>query len=172
MSSGDGIETGLVGREGAPEALHLLGSAPCFNDCFVQVPATALRLEFKRFEQEFFSQEPVRQVILSSIQYNSLLTGQIAACNRLHEVEERLARWLLMVADRIGQPRFHLTQEFLAEMIGSRRSTVTVTAGVLKRAGLISYHRGLIEIVDRESLEEAACESYPITRKLLDSLDS
>lgn len=172
MSTGDGVEVGLVGREGVPEALHLLGPSPGVTDCFVQVAATALRLDFKRFEQEFFGQEAVRRAMLSYIQYGALLTAQIAACNRLHEVEERLARWLLMVADRVGEPRFSLTQEFLAEMIGSRRTSVTLAAGVLKRSSLINYQRGEIEIIDRENLEDSACECYPITRKLLESLGS
>lgn len=172
MSTGDGVEVGLVGREGVPEALHLLGPAPGITDCFVQVAATALRLDFKRFEQEFFGQEAVRRAMLSYIQYGTLLTAQVAACNRLHGVEERLARWLLMVGDSIGEPRFCLTQEFLAGMIGSRRTSVTLAAGVLKRSSLINYQRGEIEIIDRENLEDSACECYPITRKLLESLDS
>ena len=170
MENGEGIEVGLVGREGSPEALCLLGPAPAVNDCFIQIAATALRIDYKRFEREFFPLDPVRRVMLQYVQYTTLLTGQIAACNRLHEVEERLSRWLLMVADRIGQPTFLLTQEFLAEMIGSRRSTVTLSAGVLKRSGLITYHRGDLKNLDRENLEDSACECYPISRKLLDSL--
>ncbi len=172
MSTGDGVEVGIVGREGVPEALSLLGPAPGVTDCFVQVAATALRLDFHRFEQEFFSQEPVRRAILSYIQYSSLLTAQIAACNRLHDVEERLARWLLMVADRVGDTKFYLTQEFLAEMIGSRRTSVTLSAGALKRSGLIKYQRGHVEIVDRESLEDSACECYSISRRLLVNLNT
>ncbi len=170
MSTGDGVEVGLVGREGVPEAFHLLGPAGGVTDCFVQVAATALRVDFNQFREEFFPLEPVRRLLLQYVQYGSSLTGQIAACNRLHEVEQRMARWLLMVADRIGEQRFSLTQEFLAEMIGSRRSTVTLTAGLLKRSGLITYQRGQIEIIDRAGLEASACECYPITRKLLGNL--
>lgn len=170
MSSGDSVEVNLFGREGVPEAIYLLGPAPVTSTCFIQVPATAHRIEFNRFQAEFFSQEPVLRVILEHIQYNGLLTAQIAACNRLHDVEERAARWLLMVADRLGEQKFLLTQEFLAEMIGSRRSTVTLTAGAFKRSGLIDYRRGELRILDREALEEVACECYPITRKLLQSV--
>ncbi len=170
MSNGDGIEVGLVGREGIPEAIYLLGPIAGVNECFIQVPATALRVDFRRFQEDLFCHESVRALIFQQIQYTNMLTGQIAACNRLHDVEERLARWLLMVADRVGSPHFPLTQEFLAEMIGSRRSTVTLTAGVLKRAGFIDYHRGEVEIIDRQGLEDAACECYAITQRLFSEL--
>ncbi len=153
MSNGEGVEVGLVGREGVPEAVHLLGPGLGVTECFVQVEATGLRMDFKRFFDEFFSQEAVRSVMLRYVQYHTLLTGQIAACNRLHEVEERLARWLLMVHDRTGTASFGLTQEFLAEMIGSRRSTVTLAAGLFKRSGIIEYRRGEITVLDRQALE-------------------
>lgn len=172
MANGDSIEVGLVGHEGAPELIGLLGPAHSVNDCFIQVEATGLRIDFKRFQKEFFSVESVRTVILQHIQYSSLITSQIAACNRLHEVEERLARWLLMVADRLGTNRFTLTQEFLAEMIGSRRSTVTVAAGIFKRAGFIDYRRGEMNIENREALENATCECYAVTLKLLRSIQA
>ena len=86
---------------------------------------------------------------------------QIAACNRLHEVNERLARWLLMSADRVGSNSVPLTQEFLAQMLGTRRSSVTVAAGMLQKAGLITHSRGDVQIIDRPNLE-AACECYAI----------
>jgi CRP-like cAMP-binding protein len=85
---------------------------------------------------------------------------QIAACNRLHEVNERLARWLLMTQDRVGSRDLPLTQEFLAQMLGTRRSSVTVSAGTLQEAGLITYTRGKVTILDRRSLERAACDCY------------
>ena len=85
---------------------------------------------------------------------------QIATCNRLHGVDERLARWLLMSADRIGSDTLPLTQDFLAQMLGSTRSTVTISAGTLQKAGLIAYTRGKVTILDRSSLEAAACDCY------------
>ena len=85
---------------------------------------------------------------------------QVAACNRVHEVEERLARWLLMSQDRLGGNRVPLTQEFLAHMLGTRRASVTVAAGILQKAGLIRYTRGEVNVVNREELEDAACECY------------
>ncbi len=172
MANGDSVEVGLNGREGVPESLHLLGSELGTSECFVQVQATALRMDFKRFAEEFFPLDAFRRPVLRNVQYQILMVGQIAACNRLHDVEERLARWLLMVADRYESARFPLTQEFLAEMIGSRRSTVTLTAGLLRRAGLIDYQRGEIDIIDRKTLEESACECYPITRRLLENYNA
>ena len=92
---------------------------------------------------------------------------QIAACNRLHDVEERLARWIVMSQDRILADTLPLTQEFLAQMLGTRRSSVTVAAGILQKAGLISYTRGNVTILNRQKLEEAACDCYEIVRRQL-----
>jgi hypothetical protein len=97
----------------------------------------------------------------------SLMLGQVAGCNRLHDLAGRLARWLLMIQDRTGNSLLKLTQEFLAEMIGSQRTTVSEVAGGLQDRGLIEYARGSIKIVDRIGLENASCECYPVTRKLL-----
>lgn len=90
---------------------------------------------------------------------------QLAACNRLHDVEERLARWLLMCADRIKSSELPLTQDFLAQMLGTRRSSVTVAAGILQKAGMISYNRGDVKIVERRKLEAAACECYGLMQQ-------
>ncbi len=104
------------------------------------------------------------------MQHDSLVLAQLSACNRLHEVEERMARWLLMVADRLDKPELPLTQEFLSEMLGTRRSTVTMTAGAMQRSGLIRYDRGRIRILDRKALEDTACECYPVVRNLFQNL--
>jgi CRP-like cAMP-binding protein len=101
-------------------------------------------------------------------QYSQVFTmeiGHVAACNRLHEVDERLARWLLMCADRIQSDELPLTQEFLGQMLGTRRSSVTVAAGILQKAGIISYNRGNVKIVDRRKLEAAACECYRLMQE-------
>lgn len=170
LPGGEAVEIGLAARDGMPEALHLLGPQTGDTRCFMQVDGTALRMDFKRFQEEFLRNSVLRDLVLRYVQYESLITAQLVACNRLHEVEARLARWLLMVSDRIGTDTLNLTQEFLAEMIGARRSTVTITAGALQRSGIIEYRRGKIRIVDRESLEEAACECFPITRRLFETL--
>jgi CRP-like cAMP-binding protein len=92
---------------------------------------------------------------------------QSTACNARHSVEQRLARWMLLAHDRVGRDEFPLTQEFAAMMLGASRPMVSVVAGVLQKAGLIAYHRGVIRIVNREGLEQAACECYQVTTALL-----
>ena len=99
------------------------------------------------------------------VQMLAMQGTQVAACNRLHEVDERLARWLLMCQDRIGSSMVPLTQEFLAHMLGTRRASVTVAAGILQKAGLITYSRGHVNIVDRSRLEGACCECYEIMQQ-------
>jgi CRP-like cAMP-binding protein len=170
MGAGDGVEVGLIGREGVPQALHLLGPERGDTRAFMQVAGTGLRMDFKRFEEAFRQTPALNSAILRYVQSEALMMGQLAACNRLHELEERLARWLLMVADRTGDLKMELTQEFLAEMLGTRRSTVTIAASALQRSGLINYQRGHIEILDRDRLKDAACECYPVTRRLLQNL--
>jgi CRP-like cAMP-binding protein len=173
MADGAAAEVGLVGSEGVVEGFHVLGPEnvqTVQTRAFVQVPGTALRMRFAELRKEFLNAEPLRSLVLGYVQSQASLLGQLAACNRLHEVEERLARWLLMVHDRIGDDRLALTQEFLGMMLGTRRSSVTLAAGSLQRAGLIEYHRGLVHILDRGKLELAACECYPVSRKLFTSL--
>jgi CRP-like cAMP-binding protein len=101
-------------------------------------------------------------------QVMAMQVTQIAACNRLHEVNERLARWLLMSADRTGSHSIPLTQELLAQMLGTRRSSVTVAAGILQKAGLITHTRGDVQIIDRPNLEEASCECYGIMQRQIE----
>jgi CRP-like cAMP-binding protein len=96
--------------------------------------------------------------------------AQSTACNAIHSVEQRLARWLLMAQDRMGSEEFPLTQEFVAMMLGASRPTVTVVAGTLQKAGLIKYRHGRVTIVDREHLEAASCECYRTTTDLLSSV--
>ena len=170
MTEGSAVEVGIVGRDGFPESLHLLGPELGHSRCFMQVAGAGMRMDFDEFQQEFLKNSILHERVLRYVQYGTLVLGQLAACNRLHEVEERLARWLLMVQDKVEEPSLRLTQEFLAQMLGSRRSTVTVVAGTLQRAGLITYRRGNVQIVQRESLEKAACECYAISHKFLRNL--
>jgi CRP-like cAMP-binding protein len=166
MSSGASAEVGIWGREGLVECFHLLGHARIPTRCFMQVEGTALRMPFKELQKEFHENEELRECILQSVQSQGAILGQLAACNRLHEAEERLARWFLMVRDRIESDTFYLTQEFLAVMLGSRRTTVTAAAGLLQRKGLIRYSRGRIHIVDPAGLEKEACECYGTVREI------
>jgi CRP-like cAMP-binding protein len=166
MANGASAEVGVWGNEGLVESFHLLGKARMPTRCFIQMEATALRIPFKELRAEFLENEEFRQSVLQCVQSQGFILGQLAACNRLHEAEERLARWLLMVRDRADSESYFLTQEFLAVMLGARRTTVTAAAGTLQRNGLIKYSRGRIQIVDPEGLQNAACECYRTVRNL------
>jgi len=166
MSDGSSAEVGIWGKEGLVESFHLLGPAKVPNRCFIQMEGTALRMPFKEVQEEFLKQEALHHRVLQCVQSQGFILGQLAACNRLHGAEERLARWLLMVRDRAESDRFLLTQEFMATMLGARRTTVTLAAGALQRNGLIQYSRGKIHILDGKGLENVACECYQTVRNL------
>lgn len=166
MSSGASAEVGIWGKEGMVECFHLLGNARIPTRCFMQIAGTALRIPFKDIQKEFHESDEMRECVLQGVQSQGAILSQLAACNRLHEAEERLARWFLMVRDRMEADNFYLTQEFLAVMLGSRRTTVTAAAGALQRKGLIRYSRGRIHIADPVGLESEACECYPTVREI------
>jgi CRP-like cAMP-binding protein len=166
MKDGESTETGMWASEGLVQCMHVGMSTQVPSRCFMQMSGTALRMPFAELEEHVKNLPALLQGIQRSIRIQALILTQLVACNRLHEVEERLARWLLMLSDRVVSDTLPITQQFLAEMIGSRRSTVTVTAGTLQRSGLIESQRGMIRILDRERLERTACECYPIIRRL------
>ena len=167
MEDGSTSEVGTLGREGVPQALHLLGELRVPTRCFMQISGTGLRVEFGVLQRLFDTDEALRRIFLAYTQYQSLMLGQLAGCNRLHDVTGRLARWLLLIQDRTGNTLLKLTQGFLAEMIGSQRTTVSEVAGGFQDRGLIEYARGSIKILDRTGLKNASCECYPTTRTLL-----
>jgi CRP-like cAMP-binding protein len=166
MSTGACAEVGIWGKEGLVECFHLLGNARIPTRCFIQISGAALRIPFKELQKEFHENQELRECILQGVQSQGAILSQLAACNRLHEAEERLARWFLMVRDRMENDGFYLTQEFLAVMLGSRRTTVTAAAGTLQRKGLIRYSRGRIHIVDPVGLEAEACECNGTVREI------
>jgi CRP-like cAMP-binding protein len=170
MVDGGTAEVGVVGSEGLLGSIHILGSASVQTLCFMQVEGTAIRIPLPDLLKSFRTSEEVRDRVLEFVQYHVLSLSQIAGCNRLHGAEERLARWLLMVHDRMHSDTLNLTQEFLAEMLGAQRTTVTLVAGILQKSGLIEYRRGHVKIVNRQKLEEAACDCYRITRRLYEGL--
>jgi CRP-like cAMP-binding protein len=167
MEDGVVSEGGLVGQEGIPESLHLLGPGLVQTRCFMQIAGTGLRMRFHDFEEQLLHLPALRSQVLAFIQYQYLILGQVAACNRLHEVEGRLARWLLMVDDRTHEDQLPLTHEFLAQMLGTRRTTVTHVAGTLQSQSIIDYSRGHVRILDRDKLKALACECYQITDSIL-----
>ena len=160
MSDGKSVEVGLSGKEGFVGLPLIVGFATSPTQAVMQIEGSG----FKMSVRDFLSILPACPQLEKSLnrysQELALQTTQIAACNRLHELEERLARWLLMSQDRVDSPVFSLTQEFLAHMLGTRRASVTVAAGILQKAGLITYKRGQVKIEDRAGLESAACECY------------
>ena len=170
MPDGNTTEVGLVGFEGLVGSLHLLGPAPVSTSCFVQIEGAALRMPFSHLQKAFRTSEEIRGLALEFVQSQTSTLAQLAACQRLHEAEERLARWLLMSQDRTQSDVLDLTQEFLATMLGAHRTTVTLVAGSLQRSGLIEYQRGRVQILNRANLEAVACECYQITSRLFHGL--
>jgi CRP-like cAMP-binding protein len=164
------VEVATIGREGMAGLPVFLGVAASPNTVFAQIPGVALRLPADRLRSVLTSDGALHRQLHRYIQATMVQLAQNVACNRLHSTEERTARWLLMTADRVGGDRFALTQEFLAQMLGVRRATVSLTAGQLHDAGLISYSRGMITIEDRAGLQQAACACYGIVRGEFDKL--
>ena len=167
LDDGSIVEVATVGNEGIVGVPLVAGGALAVR-AISQVPGRALRLSASDFLDEVRGCEPFRALTQSYIQALFGQISQAAACNRLHTSEERLSRWLLMSHDRVGVDEFAITHEFLGQMLGSRRATVTLSAGILQAAGLIRYHRGHVTILDREGLEGVACECYTVIRNELD----
>jgi CRP-like cAMP-binding protein len=170
LPDGGSAEVCMIGREGFVGAWELLGSTLPSAETFIQMEATAYRARMADIKALFNSSEEFRLRALQFIQQQGLTMLQIAACNKLHESEARLARWLLMAHDRVQEDTFYLTQEFLAEMLGAQRTTVALTAGTLQRAGMIRYKRGKVEITSREDLESVACDCYKVARNATENL--
>jgi CRP-like cAMP-binding protein len=164
---GKTIEVGLIGKEGFVGLPLLVGYHSSPTRVVTQGDGAAYRCSAQDLRQLVRQCPALAQQLHRFSQRLAMQTTQIAACNRLHEVEERLARWILMSQDRIRSDHLPLTQEFLAQMLGTRRSSVTVSAGILQKAGLISYTRGSVTILDRQKLEGAACDCYGIVLRQL-----
>jgi len=168
VDKGRVLEVGMVGNEGMVGMPMVLGIGESAVRALVQGGGTAMRMLASRFRIEFNKNIPLQRALF---RYTHLLMAQVsqtAACNRFHEAEGRLARWLLMTADRLHTDEFLLTHEFLAHMLGMRRVGVTKAAEGLRRKKLIVYSRGHITILDRGHLEKAACVCYRIVKKLQD----
>jgi CRP-like cAMP-binding protein len=134
----------------------------------MQLGGGGLRIPAGDLRKAIRTSEEINGHLLEYVQGEAMILSQVAACHRLHDAEERLSRWLLMAQDSVQTDVLELTQEFLADMLGSRRATVTLVAGTLQRSGLIEYHRGRVKILDRMRLEDAACDCYRVIRHLRD----
>jgi CRP-like cAMP-binding protein len=168
LEDGTMVEIATVGREGITGLPAALNGDMSVSQTIVQAETDMCY----RMPVTAFHEEMDRRGVLYDLvnRYHHALVGMImqsTACNAIHSVEQRLARWLLMAQDRVEATDFPMTQEFVAMMLGASRPTVTVVAGTLQNAGLITYHRGHATIVDRERLEAAACECYRASTELL-----
>jgi CRP-like cAMP-binding protein len=169
LEDGAIVEVATIGNEGIVGVPLVTGGSLAVR-AISQVAGRALRMEGAHFLAEV---EGGSELGLLVHRYLQAFVGQIAqaaGCNRLHSNEERLSRWLLMSHDRVGVDEFAITHEFLGQMLGSRRATVTLSAGILQAAGLIRYHRGHVSILDRSGLEDVSCECYRVIKKKLDQV--
>jgi CRP-like cAMP-binding protein len=160
MSDGSSVESGAVGLQGMSGLSALLGAGTTPMWIVTQIPGEAIRIKSQVLKEEFDRGGALQRLIHRYIHALIVTGSQSAACNRLHVIEARLARWLLMSSDGVNSDELAITHEFLATMLGVRRAGVTEAAGKLQESGLIKYRRRVIEIVDRERLERAACECY------------
>jgi CRP-like cAMP-binding protein len=170
MRDGLAVEVGTIGNEGMVGTPVLLGADLSPTRAFAQVPGEALRMRTVLFKEEMQNGGPLPDLVRRYTQAMVNQISQSVACNHLHSVGQRMCRWLLMTHDWVGADEFPLTHEFLAQMLGVRRPSVSVVAGILQKAGLIRYHRGRITVLDRKGLEAASCECYEVVRKESDRL--
>jgi CRP-like cAMP-binding protein len=171
LEGGETIETGTVGNEGLAGIPAVLGVRRAPGRAFCQVPGSGWRVAEAVIAAERERASAWFGVLLRYVSFATAMTAQSAACNRLHTVDARMSRWLLMTHDRVGGDDIPLTQEFLAEMLGVARPTVNIAGATLQKAGFIRYARGRITVLDRAGLESAACECYQrIRQELLETL--
>jgi len=171
MQDGSTVEVGVVGKDGVVGLPILLGAERMPGRTFIQVAGSGFRIKARRLKEEFERSGELRRHLQKYVLANLIQSAQNAACNRLHTIGERLSRWLLTCHDRVQSDRMPLTHEFLAQMLGAPRTTVTLAAGMLQQAGLIEYTRGHVTVKNRSGLEDAACECYGIVRKEFQRLE-
>jgi len=168
LEDGGMVEIATVGREGMVGVSAALDGTPVTSAAMVQGETdTCYRMKVDAFRREIDRHGAFHELITHFAQALFGFVAQSTACNAVHSVEQRLARWLLMARDRMESDEFPLTQEFVAMMLGTSRPSVTVVAGTLQKAGLITYHRGHVTVLDRERLESASCECYRTATDLL-----
>jgi CRP-like cAMP-binding protein len=169
LENGSAIETANIGREGAFGLFAAMYSRVSFNRCIVQLEGRMVRCPIELLQTEFRTSEHVRNLFVS---YSETLLSQVqqtVACNAMHTTEERMCRWLLMMHDRAEGAPMKYTHEFLANILGANRKSVTLAAQSMQTAGLISYRRGTMQVLNRKGLEKASCECYAIVRERFDA---
>ena len=160
------VEVGVVGKEGFLGVPLAAGLRESSQRAIIQAPAGAFRVKSEVLENLLSSSPRLQYWLNRFVLLQGLQAAQLAACNRLHGIEQRLARWLLMSQDRVGSDSLPITHDLLSQMLGSGRPSVTVAAGALQRAGIIEYTRGVVRILNRKALENAACECYGVIRRI------
>jgi CRP-like cAMP-binding protein len=160
MEDGAAVESGIIGREGVSGIPVLLSARQTTMPTFAQVPGEALKIKAE-IMKEAYEQRGSLHALLNRYMHTVVVMGSYStACNALHKIEPRMAKWLLMSSDGVGSDEFNLTHEFLAVMLGVRRASVSEIAAAMRKDGLIDYVRGQIKITDRSGLESASCECY------------
>jgi CRP-like cAMP-binding protein len=170
MRDGSTVETGTIGNEGVSGLAALMDATSSESRMFCQVPGSALRAPAAVVADLVERERELRRLVNRYAQAFLTQVAQGAACNRLHGIEQRCARWLLLTHDRVDRDDFPLKQQFLAEMLGVRRAGVSVAASALQEAALIRYSRGTVHVLDRDGLEAASCECYRVIRQQFDRL--
>ena len=170
MEDGTAVEIATVGNEGMLGIPVFLGVDKSPQQVFIQISGDGMRMKADVFKNEVNRGGPLQSLVQRYTQALFNQIAQSAACNRIHSIEERCCRWLLMTRDRVGSDQFLLTQEFLSQMLGVRRPSVSVVAAILQKAGLINYSRGRITILNREGLEASTCECYRIVQEEFERL--
>jgi CRP-like cAMP-binding protein len=161
---GRSVEVGIVGREGMVGMPLTVGLRRGTFRAIMQMSGSGLRIRSEVFEEILLCCSTLRSELSRFGLMHGMQVAQLAACNRLHDIEQRLARWLLMCQDRVDSQTLPLTHEFLAQMLGTGRPSVTLAAGVLENAGLIENMRGTVKVLNRKGLEQAACECYGVVQ--------
>ena len=164
LENGETVEVGVIGFEGVVGIPILLGTDGAPGRTFMQIGGSGFRIKAQHLRDEFERPGQLRLSLQKYMQAFLVQASQTAACNRLHNIEERLARWLLTCRDRTSSDQLRLTHNFLGQMLGAPRTTVTLAAGLLHRAGMIDYSRGTVTIQNRAELENTACECYRTVR--------
>ena len=165
LADGVRIEVGLVGPEGMVGLPVLLGAETSALEGMVQVDGVALRLSAAAFRSALTALPTLLGLLLRYVDAFHSQVTQSAACNGRHQIEQRLARWILMTHDRVDGDSFQMTQDFMSTMLGVRRPGVTLAIGALQRAGLVQHEKGRVRILDRPALEAVACECYAVTQR-------
>jgi CRP-like cAMP-binding protein len=170
LSDGSAVEVGTIGREGFVGIETLVEGEQWTETTICQIEGRSLRMSIADFRKAIDGNTSLRRIAQRYLLIYLGLVSQSVACNRLHTIEARFARWILMTHDRVEGNEFNLTQEFLAYMLGVQRPSVSLVARAFQQAGLIRYHRGHMEILDRSGLEHACCECYAIVKEQFDQL--